>query len=222
MSPRTAFTVLSLAALSVSASADTAVVPPLLRLVWIDPIGVAVGGEVVARAEVEAVLARMGVTVSWRHGVAGELLRTDEVAVILVGERPEAPSDFVLGATLRRQTCPAVWIRVPNIRRALGVRAGTSLFRLRTLEQRIVAVAIGRIIAHEVVHAVAPWVPHGTGLTSASLTGQQLRAPTIAVEPQAALALRAALRGDPVIEPTASGVLAAQIAAPDAAPDKDR
>ena len=183
----------------------------------------AVGGELVARAEGEAVLARMGVTVSWRHRVPGELLRTDEVAVILVGERPRSPSDFVLGATLRRQTCPAVWIRVPNIRRAVGVPAGTSLFGLRAFEQRLVSVAVGRVIAHEVVYAVAPWVPHGTGLTSATLTRQQLRAPTIAVEPEAALALQAALRGDPVIVPAPSGgVLAAQIAAPDAAPDKDR
>ena len=222
MSPRAGIAVLSLAALPAAAHADTALAPPVVRLVWLDPTGIAVGGERVARAEVEVLLALMGVSAVWRHGVAGELLRKDEVAVILVGDRPGSASDHVLGATMRRQTCPAVWIRVPSVRRAVGVRGGTPLFGLSPFEQRLVSVAVGRVIAHEVVHAVAPWVPHGRGLTAASLTSQQLRAPTIAVEPEAALALQAGARGNPVFAPPASEMLAAQSAVPDAAPDKDR
>jgi hypothetical protein len=221
MSPRAAFAIFGLVAAPVAAGEAT-LSPPAIRLVWLDPIGVAEGGEFVARSEVETLLARMGVRASWRRGAPGELMRTDEVAVILIGERPQPSSDLVLGATLRRQTCPAVWIRVPNIRRAVGVRAGTSLFGLNAFEQRLVSIALGRVIAHEVVHVFAPWIPHGTGLTSASLTREQLRAPSIAVEPEVALAVQAALRGTPVYEPGPSGVLAAQIAAPDAAPDKDR
>jgi hypothetical protein len=164
----------------------------------------------------------MGVRAAWRRGVAGELLRKDEVAVILVGDHAPSGSDNVLGATMRTQTCPAVWIRLPNIRRALGVRSEGPVRALSASEQRLVSIAVGRVIAHEVVHAVAPWIPHGSGLTSATLTAQQLRAPRIAVEPEAAMAVQAAARGNPVRLPAASEVLAAQSAVPDAAPDKDR
>ena len=221
MSPRVGFAIVGLLA-APAAAADATLSVPSIRLVWLDPIGAGAGSETLARAEVETLLARMGVRASWRRGFPGELMRTDEVAVILVGDRPRSGSDFVLGATLRTQTCPAVWIRVPNIRRALGVRTEGSVRGLSASEQRLVSIAVGRVIAHEVVHAVAPWIPHGSGLTAAMLTGQQLRASTIAVEPEAALAVQAAARGNPVRVPPASEVLAAHSAVPDAAPDKDR
>jgi hypothetical protein len=221
MSPRAAFAIVGLLA-APAAAADATLAAPSIRLTWIDPIGAGAGSETLARAEVETLLARMGVRASWRRGVPGELMRKDEVAVILVGDQPPSGSEFVLGATKRTQTCPAVWIRVPNIRRALGVRSEGPVGGLSTSEQRLVSIAVGRVIAHEVVHAVAPGVPHGSGLTSATLTGQQLRAPSIAVEPEAALAVEAAARGIPVQVPPASEVMAARSALPDAAPDKDR
>jgi hypothetical protein len=221
MSPRAAFAILGLAA-ATAAAGDTAVSVPAIRLVWLDPIHAGEGAEFLAHAEVETLLARMGVKASWRRGVPGELMRKDEVAVILVGDQPRSASYFVLGATMRTQTCPAVWIRVPNVRRALGVRVGASLRELSASEQRLVAVALGRVIAHEVVHAVAPWLAHGSGLTSATLTGQQLRAPSIGVDSETALAVQAGARGNPVLAPPATEVLAARSAVPDAAPDKDR
>jgi hypothetical protein len=123
-----------------------------------------------------------------------------------------------MGATKRGAVCPAIWVRVSNIRRALGIPRGPALFGLAGLERRLVSIAIGRVIAHEVVHAVAPSVPHGTGLTAARLTRRQLRAPTIAVEAEVALAVQASLRGSPVFAPAATGVLAAQAEVS----DKDR
>jgi hypothetical protein len=49
-------------------------------------------------------------------------------------------------------------------------------------ERLAVGMAIGRVIAHEVVHALVPWLPHGTGLMSSQLTWRQLtgKAPTVA------------------------------------------
>jgi hypothetical protein len=219
VSPRAALAVLSLAAVPVAAEIDTAPAVPVLHLVWVDPTDVATGSELVARAEAETLLSRMGVTVSWRRGTPGEQMQRGEIWVILVGESPESRSDsVVLGATKRGAVCPAVWVRVPNVRRALGVARGPSLFGLAGFERRLVSVAIGRVIAHEVVHVVAPSVPHGTGLTAANLTRSQLRAPTIAVEAEVALAVQASLRGSPVFALAATGVLAAQAEVP----DKDR
>jgi hypothetical protein len=219
VSPRVALAVLSLAAAPLAAEVDSAPPVPVLHLVWVDPTGIATGSELAARAEAETLLSRMGVTVSWRRGTAGEQMQRGELWVILVGEGPESRSDaVVLGATKRGAVCPAIWVRVLNIRRALGVPRGPSLFGLAGFDRRLVSVAIGRVIAHEVVHAVAPSVPHGTGLTASTLTRSQLRAPTITVEAEVALAVQASLRGSPVFAPAATGVLAAQAEVP----DKDR
>jgi hypothetical protein len=62
------------------------------------------------------------------------------------------------------------------------------------------------VIAHEVVHARIPSLPHGTGLMSGSLTRRQLTVGSIAFEPEVAFALQAALRGDPVFTPPATDV----------------
>jgi hypothetical protein len=218
VSPRTPLVVLCLAAVPLSAEVGTPPVP-VLRLVWADPTNAATGSELAARGEADSLLSRMGVTVSWRRGVAGEQLQRGEIWVIFVGEGPGAGSDpIVLGATKRGAVCPAIWVRVPNIRKAIGVPRGASLSGLAGFERRLVAVAIGRVIAHEVVHAVAPSVPHGTGLTASNLTRNQLRAPTITVDAEVGLAVQASLRGNPVFASPATGVMAAQ----SEVPDKDR
>jgi hypothetical protein len=208
VSPRAALAVLSLAAAAVAAEVHA---DPVLRLVWLDPTDIAAGSELVARAEAEALLARMGVTVSWRRGGAGELMQKDEVWVIVVGEGPQADGNSILlGATRRGLVSPAVWVRLPNVRRAVGVFRSSSLFALSPVERRQVSVALGRVVAHEVVHAVAPSIPHGTGLTAAILTRRELRALTIPVDPEVALAVQAAVRGNPFFTPPAATMLAAQ------------
>ena len=80
---------------------------------------------------------------------------------------------------------------------------------LPPLERRLLAIALGRVIAHEVVHARVPSLPHGTGLMSGSLTRRQLTVASIPFEPEVAFALQAALRGDPVFAPPGTGVLTA-------------
>ena len=80
---------------------------------------------------------------------------------------------------------------------------------------RALAIALGRVVAHELVHALAPSVPHGTGLMSAALTTRQLTAPSIPFDPEVGLAVQAALRGDPLGPRPDTGVLAAATAAQD-------
>ncbi len=67
-------------------------------------------------------------------------------------------------------------------------------------------------MAHELVHALAPSVPHGTGLMSAKLTRRQLNASTLPIDPEVGLAVRAALRGEPSLPPADTDVLAAATA----------
>jgi hypothetical protein len=179
----------------------------VLRLVRFDPEGVASGSEPVARAEAAALLARMGASVSWRHSSSNDVIRGGEVWVTLLGSGPQpASGPLVLGATARRDgLAPVVWVRVPNVRAAVGISRTRSFAALMPLERLALGVALGRVIAHEVVHARVPAVPHGSGLMSGTLTRRQLTAEAITFEPEVAFALQAALRGDPVIAPPGAG-----------------
>jgi hypothetical protein len=188
--------------------------PLAVRLVWLDPADVAAGIELVARAEAESLLSRMGLTVSWRRGSTGEEAQAGEIRVILLDRGAQRGTDTpVLGATPERFAgAPLVWIHVPNVRATLGIGARQSLFALDRPAFRAVAIALGRVIAHEVVHALDPKIPHGGGLMSERLTRRQLTAASICFEPEVAFAVRAALRGDPVVPRADAGLLAAEAA----------
>jgi len=174
-----------------------------LSLVWCDPTDVASGAESLARAEAQALLGRMGAQVAWRRGRAGEERRGDEIWVVLLGAGPRSGSSLhVLGATPRRRPVhPFVWVRVPHVRAAAGIVETRSPLDLPSAERRRLGVALGRVIAHEIVHALAPALPHGSGLMSDVLHRRELTAATIALDADAVLAFRAALRGEPVLVP---------------------
>jgi hypothetical protein len=201
--------VLCLVAASVG-SEPQAPVEPTLSLVWYDPSRVASGTELVARKEAAELLARLGANVSWRNGAAGEVTGSGEVWVILVDSGPRQPAGtLVLGATRARRTSTRVlWVRVPNVAAAVGALHSRPVRLLPPEELRRVAVALGRVIAHEVVHVLAPSLPHSSGLMSGSLTRGQLTAPLIAVGHEATLAVRAALRGEPTFAPPAAAMMA--------------
>ena len=209
MSPRVAAAVMCLAAAAASAEPPPAV-GPTLSLVWYDPARVAWGADLVARAAAAELLTRVGVSVSWRHGAAGEVTGADEVWVILIDSGPRQPSGtLVLGATrARRGNARVLWVRVPNVVAAVGVPHARPVRLLPPEDLRTVGVALGRVIAHEVVHVLAPSLPHGSGLMSGSLTRGQLTAATISVGHEVTLAVRAAQRGEPVFTPPAAAMMA--------------
>jgi len=189
------------------------VASPALRLVWMDPTGVGVGVEAVARDETRSLLRKMGATVSWRRGDTRELALPGEVRVILLDRTADNSGKPVLGATPPRfDVAPFVWVHVPNVRAVIGLDPRGSAFAMPPPASRALAIALGRVVAHELVHALAPSVPHGTGLMSASLTYRQLTAPSIPVETEVGLAVQAALRGDPLGPRPDTGVLASATA----------
>jgi len=194
-------------------SAAPLVVSPALRLVWMDPTGVGFRAEAGARDEARSLLRKMGATVSWRRGEKGELANPGEVRVILLDRTADSSGKPVLGATPPRfDVAPFVWVHVPSVRAAIGLEPRGSAFTMPPPASRALAIALGRVVAHELVHALAPSVPHGTGLMSASLTYRQLTAPSIPVETEVGLAVQAALRGDPLGPRPDTGVLAAATA----------
>lgn len=184
------------------------------RLVWMDPARTAVGVDALARDEARSLLRKLGVSASWRRADAKETARPGEVRVILLDRGLDrAPGIPVLGATPSHfESGPFVWVHVPNVRTAAGLRPAGPVAALDPASVRAFGIALGRVVAHELVHALAPSVPHGTGLMSGKLTRRQLTAATLSVDPEVGLAVQAALRGEPSPHPADTAVLAAATA----------
>lgn len=169
--------------------------PPAARLVWMDPASAALGTEAVVRPEVTRLLREMGVAGSWRKGGPHEIAQPGELRVIFL-DRPSTSEHGVpvLGATPTSFLADRfVWVHVPSVRAAAGVSSLRTGPSLDPHSARRLGIAMARVIAHEVVHALAPAVPHGAGLMASRLDRRTLTAPSIKVDPEVGLALRNAL-----------------------------
>ena len=184
---------------------------PIARLVWLDPSGVARGFEAIAQPEVTRLLSEMGVASRWRRAEPGELARPGEVRVIFLnlvgGHSTGLP---VLGATpTRSDETPHVWVHVPSVGEAVGVerlQAGAVLDLPATYR---LGIGLARVVAHEVVHALVPGLPHGKGLMAPRLDRRMLTAPGITVDARLGAAVREALAGARSDAPGAPALLAA-------------
>jgi len=201
--------ILSLAA-SVAEASPEAGLPPL-RLVWLDPTGVAATVQATARAEASKMLARLGASVHWRRVTPGETLQDGDVHVVLLGlvGYREAEEPLVLGSTSTRpRSARVLWVRVPAVCAALGVPKGRPLLMLSGADRLAVGTAIGRVVVHEVVHALVPALPHGRGLMSSSLNRRELIGAPLPLDVETTLAFRAALRGEPMLPHSRPGIVA--------------
>lgn len=134
-----------------------------LTLVLTDVQALPLSRPTVERA-VAAALAGSDLDLSWDAeppGV-GRLARAGEVRIILLNEHPRRARELVLGAVLPDRTnTDALWVYVGGIRRVLEDPESGSSNRLQ------LSIAVGRVIAHEIAHLVAPRQPHaGEGLMS--------------------------------------------------------
>lgn len=169
--------------------------PQALSLVWIDSAGAAAGSERAARDESVRLLRALGVEATWRTGRADETARPGEVRVIMLDraavDRAGSP---VLGSTpARLEGEPCFWVHVPSVRGALGLDAQRPLGPDQLRDRHLLGVAVGRVIVHETVHAVAPGIPHGAGLMAPCLKKGDLTSKTLAVSAELGEAVRAAL-----------------------------
>ena len=176
--------------------------PPAVLLVWLDVSSAAVGLDGVARSEVRSILEKAGLDIVWRRGSGAEAARLGEIRIILV-DRLLIRRDSgrpVLGATPTEvRGHPFVWIHVGSVRAALGLPQSSSTNDLPVLARRNLGVALGRVIAHEIVHALVPSLRHGGALMAESLKREHLTASRLSVDPAVALLVRAAF--EPTLTP---------------------
>jgi hypothetical protein len=149
------------------------VAAPRLHLVWIDVLGLAPYAFEDAARETSAILADAGVTAVWRRGDASTVTTGDELKVVLmagVANGARLP-EHVMGGTHGGAPSHTTWIYLSNVIWALGLHDNGPL-RLSLQEEAQVARAVGRVVAHETVHAVAPEVAHHSGGLMAEKLGR--------------------------------------------------
>lgn len=130
-----------------------------------------------ATAEAASVLRQAGLTCTFRRG---EYADRGEIPLIVLGDR-QSPGNRnwkTMGAA-----DPTPVDQVPAIRVFMNPLLG--LLRQHPADRRpqTVARALGRVIAHEIIHLAAPRLPHAShGLMKASLTVGDLLGETIVVD----------------------------------------
>jgi hypothetical protein len=138
--------------------------PADLALVWYDPSGGLPAGHEALADEVRSIFRGLGVEASWRVGGSFGGAAMPEVPVILLLDDPVRlrRSQRVLGLVVPDQEPQrAVWVFLENLRLTLGIGRGP----LDPKQADTIGRALGRVVAHEVVHAIAPDTPHaGEGL----------------------------------------------------------
>jgi hypothetical protein len=143
--------------------------------------------------EVNDLLAVAGARLEWRWPRPGAQTAPDELTVVFLASpsRGSVLGHPVLGTTATGHSgvSPVVWIYWPSVVGALGLGVG---FRRDFLAERGLGVALGRVVAHELVHALAPEVPHGHGLMAPGLLPDALRGPPLALDDRSAAAFNAA------------------------------
>lgn len=150
-------------------------VRPQLRVVWVDPTSAAPFAYAVMGREVRSILGAAGVDVVWDKRAAGELA-AGEMAVIVLNAEPGRVGlrPHVMGCVIKGDRRSVLWVNLTTIARMLGLDARHRI-AWSGLERHQVATALGRVVAHEIVHAVAPQMPHATeGLLSATLNRSRL------------------------------------------------
>jgi hypothetical protein len=161
---------------AVAAAESETASPPRLRLAWIDVLGSAPFAFLNASREASAILAGAGVETEWSIGDTSTVSMEDELKVVVMegitnGARlPE----HVMGGTRRGAQSRTTWVYVSNVLWALGMqdRPRKSFTAAEEVE---ISRALGRVVAHEIVHALAPELPHSrTGLMASRIGRDQL------------------------------------------------
>jgi hypothetical protein len=180
---------------AVTAAEPEAASSPRLRLVWIDVLGSAPFAFPNASREASAILAGAGVETEWRLGDTSSVATDDELKVVLMDgiTRGARLPEHVMGGTRRGAQSRTTWIYLSNVLWALGLhdraRPGFT-----PAEQQDIARALGRVVAHEIVHAVAPQLPHSRdGLMAGRINRGLLVRGGVSLAPREQKALRGGL-----------------------------
>ena len=148
---------------------------PALQVLWFDPTHAltAPATDVLAE-EVRRIFRALGVDVAFRVASPDSTYGdgpVPEIPIILLKEDPivsRRPS-HVMGLVMRHQEpIRVVWAFLENVRWTLGQGRDRALPVAG--HERELGLALGRVVAHEVIHAIAPEEPHArNGLMSHSM-----------------------------------------------------
>ena len=156
---------------------------PAPEVVWIDLAGLPGLAQEAARSEAADVLQSVGLSPRWRVGQANDVLGAHELPVVLLRRDHSARRGAarVLGACAPRSASPRAWVYLENLAWVMGVPTHDGAM---TVEQMMrLGRAIGRIVAHEVIHAVAPAVGHSrSGVMAARFDRSDLLSGRLAVD----------------------------------------
>jgi hypothetical protein len=169
-----------------------------VRLVWVDLAGLVRGSYPEAVREVERLLGRMGVRVSVREGeVRGTSDGSELTVVLLPGPPPGGRlAHNVMGAAQRTpEGVRAIWVYASGVGATLGLDPRAAAF-WSLAERRFFGTALGRVVVHEVVHALAPQRPHARqGLMAERMGRAQLLGRQPAIDDATAQAVRDSVSG---------------------------
>lgn len=186
--------------------------PLALRLAWLDVTEHGAGARDVVWSESRSIFREAGIEVTWRQATERESARSGEIRVVfvdrvLVDRLTRRP---ILGVTPAWADGPhLVWVHVGSVRAVLGIPQHRAAHALPVAARRDLSVALGRVVAHEVVHAVVPSLGHGEALMAKTLTRSQLTSARMSIGPAAAHSVRAELRRGPAPPTGQAAVLTA-------------
>jgi hypothetical protein len=159
--PRLALAVLLPALLAVRAAAgEPALEVPVL---WVETGGVPPAVRETMAREAAEILGGAGVNLRWRVGPPEVESGPEELRVVALpttGRRTR--TGRVLGATSTGEGPRTIWIDYANVAWVAGSSA-ESLTSAGFRERRRAGVAMGRVVAHEVIHVLLPGMPHARG-----------------------------------------------------------
>jgi hypothetical protein len=186
---------------------------PTITLMLCDVAGTLRSDPDVLKREVETLLSGSGLRVRWKKVEAGIGFdsRADEVLVVLLPTQVRNPArERVLGLVIGNHRFPSpIWVSVPNVGFVAGVSPGEAPRSV------VLETALGRVIAHEVVHAVVPDHPHATaGLMGRAVDRSTLTGAGGQLDQSCLTAMARALRDPRLRGRVSSPALSAMTAAP--------
>jgi hypothetical protein len=149
--------------------------------------------------EVQSIFGQVGIEVHWKWDDEPVNPRSSEWNIVLTPSDPSGPGWELEGHPMglfvhENGTGPSVYIFFSNVMRALAIYPQANRL-LSPPELRDLSRALARVIAHEVVHAVAPSLPHtNAGLMSESLNASFLLKRKAALDERIGTTLVRALR----------------------------
>jgi hypothetical protein len=177
--------------------------PTSLKVEWHDPARALPFSSHRVGDEVRAYFGRLGVEIDWRRRRTPSI-DPEARAVILLATSPwpEPENRKVTGVVKRDAVNPSkLWVVLSTTKWVLGFPPGRG--PLSTTQEQRLARALGRIVAHELVHTIVPRHSHTeTGLMRSVLNRRELLAPSLELDPASREAFLTALAEQASAMPT--------------------